>query len=205
MSERSSVHIEESAVVSDDAEIGEGTNVWHFAQVRENAVIGPGCNIGKGVYIDFDVRIGSGVKIQNFVSVYHGVVIEDDVFIGPHVVFTNDMYPRSFTGDSWRVYPTVVEKGASIGANSTIICGNSIGEYAMVGAGGVVTSDVPPHALVVGNPARILHAVCRCGRPLKDEDVIAGKTTCSACGTDNRIPGEVVDAIRLRKNGGVKR
>ncbi len=202
---RSEVHIEESAVVSDKAEIGEGTRIWHFAQVRENALIGRNCNIGKGVYIDFDVRIGNNVKIQNLVSVYHGVVIEDYVFVGPHVVFTNDMYPRAFSGDSWKVYPTVVEKGASIGANSTIICGNTIGEYAMVGAGSVVTEDVPPYALVAGSPARIIHAVCRCGQPLDDSDVMEGKGVCGVCGHENEIPEEVRDAVRLRLNGGMRR
>ncbi len=205
MSDGKEIHIEESAIVSDKAVIGEGTRIWHFAQVRENASLGRNCNIGKGVYIDFDVKIGDNVKIQNLVSVYHGVVIEDDVFVGPHVVFTNDMYPRSFSGESWKVYPTVIEKGASLGANSTIICGNSIGEYAMVGAGSVVTDDVPCHALVAGNPARIIHAVCVCGQPLNDEDVIAGMGKCPVCGHENEIPEEVRDAVRLRKNGGVGR
>lgn len=205
MSNRNNVHIEDSAVVSERAAIGEGTNIWHFAQVRENASIGRNCNIGKGVYIDFDVNIGDNVKIQNLVSVYHGVIIEDDVFVGPHVVFTNDMYPRSFSGESWKVYPTTIEKGASLGANSTIICGNSVGEYAMVGAGSVVTEDVPCHALVVGNPARIIHAVCMCGQPLNDDDVVAGVDICHTCGRKNDIPDEVRDAIRLRKNGGFGR
>jgi len=204
MADRKDVHIEESAVVSEKAVIGEGTRIWHFAQVRENASVGRNCNIGKGVYIDFDVKIGDNVKIQNLVSVYHGVIIEDDVFVGPHAVFTNDMYPRAFSGDSWKVYPTVVEKGASIGANATIICGNTIGEYAMVGAGSVVTGDVPPHALVVGNPARIIHAVCRCGQPLDDSGIIEGNDRCPVCGRENDIPDEVRDAIRLRKNGGMR-
>jgi len=205
MADRKNVHIEKSAIVSGKADIGEGTSIWHFAQVRENALIGRNCNIGKGVYIDLDVRIGNNVKIQNLVSVYHGVIIEDDVFVGPHVVFTNDMYPRAFSGGSWKVYPTVVEKGASLGANSTIICGNTIGEYAMVGAGSVVTEDVPPHALVAGNPARIIHAVCRCGQTLKDSDLMRENTVCSVCGHENEIPEEVMDAVRLRLNGGMRR
>ena len=144
-----------TAEVSPLASIGPGTKIWNLAQVREESVLGAGCIIGKDVYIDKGVIIGSGVKIQNSVSVYHGVTIEDDVFVGPNATFTNDMFPRADNPD-WQVVPTLVKRGASIGANATIVCGVTIGERAMVGAGAVVTKDVPPGALVVGNPARIL-------------------------------------------------
>ncbi len=154
--------------------IGDGSKIWHFAHIREKAEIGQNCNIGKSVYIDTEVKIGNNVKIQNFVSIYKGVEIEDDVFVGPSVVFTNDMYPRAFIWEEKRVIPTIVKKGSSIGANSTIICGLTIGEYAMVGAGSVVTKDVPPFGLVFGNPARLKGSVCYCGKRLsrivKDED-----------------------------------
>ena len=176
--ERKNVRIHETAEVSDDAEIGDGTSIWHHAQIRENSHIGKGCNIGKGVYIDFDVVIGDRVKIQNYVSIYHGVKIGSDVFLGPHCVFTNDLYPRSFDGE-FEVGETYVEDGASIGTNATIICGNRIGKYAMVGAGSVVTRDVPPHALVYGNPARIRSYICRMGHKM---DHVEGMIyRCSEC------------------------
>lgn len=147
------IYIHSTAVVSPDARIGSGTKIWHQAQVRENAELGEQCVIGKDVYIDKEVRIGHRVKIQNSVSVYQGVTIEDDVFVGPHAAFTNDKYPRADNPD-WVVIPTLVRRGASIGANATIVCGVTIGERAMVGAGAVVTRDVAPGVLVVGNPAR---------------------------------------------------
>ena len=183
---KKSYYVHPTAVVEDDAVIGEGTRIWHFVHIRRGARIGRNCNIGKGVYIDVGVKISDNVKIQNFVSVYRGVTIEDDVFIGPHATFTNDLYPRSFN-ENWELIPTIVKKGASIGANATIVCGVTIGEYAMVGAGTVVTKDVPPFGLVYGNPARLKGFVCYCGRPLKDKDIV-GKTEdyviykCSYCG-----------------------
>ncbi len=130
-------------------------------------MIGQNCNIGKGVYVDIEVKIGDNVKIQNFVSIYKGVEIEDDVFIGPSVVFTNDQYPRAFIWGEERIVPTIIKKGSSIGANASIICGVTIGEYAMVGAGSVVTKDVPPFGLVFGNPARLKGFVCYCGKRLR--------------------------------------
>ncbi len=160
------VFIHPTAEVDSRANIGEGTKIWHHVQVREGAVIGKNCNLGKGVYIDKNVKIGSRVKIQNYVSVYYGVEIEDDVFIGPSVTFTNDKYPRSWIWNEEKVVKTKVKRGASIGANATIVCGVTIGEYAMVGAGAVVTKDVPPHGLVVGNPARLIGFVCECGHKL---------------------------------------
>ncbi|MFW9845740.1 MAG: acyltransferase [Candidatus Thorarchaeota archaeon] len=162
------VFIHPLAVVDDGAEIGEGTKVWHFAHIRGAAKIGSECTIARDVYIDVNVTIGNNVKIQNGVSVYNGVTIEDDVFCGPHMTFTNDLYPRAF-GNSWEIIDTRVKRGASIGANATIICGITLNEYCMVGSGSVVTKDVPAHGLVVGNPARLAGFVCKCGQPLKDE------------------------------------
>ncbi len=160
------VFIHPTAEVDPRAKIGYGTKIWHQAQVREFAEIGENCNIGKGVYIDLKVKVGNRVKIQNYVSVYHGVTIEDDVFVGPSVTFTNDKHPRAWLWDESRLCRTLVKRGASIGANSTIVCGVTIGEYAMIGAGSVVTKDVPPHGLVVGNPARLVWFVCECGERL---------------------------------------
>lgn len=155
-----------TAIVESD-NIGEGTKIWHFAQVREGAKLGKNCVVGKSVYIDADVEIGNGVKIQNFVSVYKGVRIEDDVFIGPSVTFTNDLYPRAFRWNDDMIVPTVVKKGASIGANSTILCGVTINEYAIIGAGSVVTRDVSAFCLVYGNPAELKGFVCQCGKKLE--------------------------------------
>ena len=154
-----------TAVVESGA-IGDGTQIWHFAHIREGAVLGTGCNVGKGVYVDTGVRIGNNVKVQNFVSIYRGVAIADDVFVGPSVTFTNDLYPRAFIWDDDKIVPTFVENGASIGANSTILCGITIGAYAMVGAGSTVTKDVSPFGLVYGNPAKLHGVVCYCGRKL---------------------------------------
>lgn len=177
------------AVVEEGAEIGEGTRIWHFAHIRKGARIGKNCNIGKDVYIDVDVEIGNNVKIQNGVSVYHGVKVEDDVFLGPHMTFTNDLYPRAFN-EEWEVVPTLVKKGASIGAHATVVCGVTIGEYAMVGAGAVVTRDVPPFGLVFGNPARLKGFVCYCGRPLKEKVGEDGRHVifrCSHCGREVKV------------------
>ena len=164
-----------TAEVSPAAQIGAGTKIWNHAQVREGARIGEGRVISKNVYIDANVKVGSRVKIQNNVNVYHGVTVEDDVFLGPSMTFTNDRFPRAFSED-WEVAPTLVGHGASIGANATIRCGVTIGEYAMVGAGSVVTRDVPAYALVAGNPARQIGSVCKCGRKL-DEN-----RRCPVCG-----------------------
>jgi len=151
--------IHETAIVEEGAKIGEGTNIWHFVHIRKGANIGKKCNIGKDVYIDINVRVGDNCKIQNFATLYHGLTVGNDVFIGPHVCFTNDLYPRAKIWSDEKVAKTIVKDGASIGANSTIVAGITIGKYAMIGAGAVVTKDVPDFALVVGNPARVVGRV----------------------------------------------
>ena len=165
---RDNVYIHPTANVSDKALIGAGTKVWINVQVRENAQIGEGCILSKDVYVDHAVRIGDRCKIQNSVSVYNGVSIGDDVFVGPNVAFTNDRVPRAFNTD-WRITETTVEKGASLGANSTIVCGITIGEYAMVAAGSVVTKDVAPYTLVMGNPARPAGKIDKMGNRIAEE------------------------------------
>jgi len=182
--------IHPSADVSDQAVLGEGTIVWHQAQVREGAKIGRDCIIGKGVYVDAGVPIGDNVKIQNYVSVYHGVRLEDGVFVGPHVCFTNDLRPRAINpddslkaADDWILSETVVGHGAALGANSTIRCGITIGDWAMVGSGSVVTNHVPAHGLVYGNPAQLHGFVCFCGEMLHEEKRSVNKVTakCGKC------------------------
>ncbi len=158
----SEAYIHPSASVHDTARLGDDSKVWINVQIRENATIGNGCILSKDVYIDHDVSIGDLCKIQNSVSVYHGVTIEDEVFVGPNACFTNDRIPRANNPD-WTVTPTLIKKGASIGANATIVCGTEIGEYAMIAAGSVVTRDVEPYALVMGNPARCVGFVDKAG------------------------------------------
>lgn len=187
----SNIYIHPTAEVSPEAQVGTGTRIWRQAHIREHARLGNNCNIGKGVYIDAHVHIGSNVKIQNHASIFEGVTLEDGVFIGPHVCFTNDMLPRAITpdgklksADDWQITPTLVKYGASIGAGSIIVCGITIGEFVLVGAGSVVTRDVPPHALVFGNPARQHGYVCRCARRLSDVQEHGNKLLgiCEACG-----------------------
>src|SRR5512140_3969811 len=150
----SGAFVHESAYVDDDAVLGAGTRVWHFCHVMAKCEIGPSCSLGQNVVVMPRVRLGRNVKVQNNVSLYEGVICEDDVFLGPSMVFTNVYNPRSEIVRKDQYMPTIVEKGASIGANSTIVCGNKIGSYAFIGAGSVVTREVKPYALVVGNPAR---------------------------------------------------
>jgi UDP-2-acetamido-3-amino-2,3-dideoxy-glucuronate N-acetyltransferase len=198
------VRIHPTADVSPDAQIGAGTSIWHQAQVREGARIGRDCVVGKGVYVDFGVCVGDNVKIQNYVSVYHGVTIENGVFVGPHVCFTNDKRPRAVNADGsskgtddWEVGEILVRRGAAIGANSTIVCGTTIGQWAMVGAGSVVARDVPDYGLVWGNPARLQGFVCPCGERLQEVDGRAEKGAgnvlmgCPKCGMEIEIPAEV--------------
>jgi UDP-2-acetamido-3-amino-2,3-dideoxy-glucuronate N-acetyltransferase len=144
----------ETAVIDDGCKIGKGTKIWHFSHIMTGSEIGENCNIGQNVVISPAVKLGNNVKVQNNVSVYTGVICEDDVFLGPSMVFTNVINPRSAVIRKDKYMTTVVEKGASIGSNSTIICGNTIGSYSFIGAGAVVTKDVKPYALVLGNPAR---------------------------------------------------
>lgn len=166
-----------TAVVSDEAKVGQNTKIWLNVQVREGVKIGESCILGKDVYIDRDVKIGSRVKIGNGVSIYRGVMVENGVLIGPHVCFTNDKYPRALNAAGglkqdadWEVKKTIVKKGASIGANSTILPGIAIGEYAMIGAGSVVTKDVPDFGLVYGNPARVWGKVDKFGRVITSRE-----------------------------------
>ncbi len=174
--------IHETAILERDTEIGAGTGIWHHCHIREGARIGKNSSLGKNVFVDAGVSIGSRVRIQNNVSVYAGVNVEDDVFVGPSAVFTNDRYPRSHNAD-WKPVPTYVRRGASVGANATIICGITLGEWSVVAAGAVVTKDVAPFQLVVGNPARHAGWVCRCGHVLNRSSAsYPALQTCNECG-----------------------
>lgn len=178
--------IHPTAEVERGAQVGANTRIWHFVHIRTGARIGDNCTLGYNVFVDRDVVIGSNVKLQNRVSLFRGVTLEDGVFIGPHTTFTNDQYPRSITPDGrlmnhddWPAVPTRVCYGASIGAAAVIIAGVTIGKWALVGAGAVVTHDVPDHGLVVGRPARLVGYACACGRPLREE---SSSWVCSECG-----------------------
>lgn len=190
-------YINPTAIIDNHAIIGKGTKVWHFAHIMEQAKIGKECVISDYVYVGKGVTIGNNVKLENRATIYEGVTIEDDVFIGPNVTFTNDFRPRSFTKE-WKKRDTKVKKGSSIGAGTVIICGITINNYAFVGAGSVVTEDIPPHALVYGNPAKIQAFVCRCGRKL-----ILGKKLktqvhmeCKSCNEKFKI--KIEDYLKIR-------
>jgi UDP-2-acetamido-3-amino-2,3-dideoxy-glucuronate N-acetyltransferase len=183
------VYIHPTADVSPKAVLGDGVRIWHQAQVREGAVLGRNCILGKGVYIDFGVHIGDNVKIQNRASVYHGVTIESGVFIGPHVIFTNDKLPRAVnpdgslkSDDDWELGEILVREGASIGAGAIIVTGVTIGRWAMIGSGAVVTRDVPDYGLVYGNPARLHGYACPCGHKLEPQAQGGNLWQCPACG-----------------------
>jgi len=171
--------VHESAYVDDGAVIGADTKVWHFCHVMGGAVIGERCSLGQNVVVMNGTRIGNNVKIQNNVSIYEGVTLEDDVFCGPSMVFTNVINPRSHVSRKNEYRPTLVSRGASIGANATIVCGSTLGEYAFIGAGAVVARDVPAYALMVGVPARQIGWMCQCGERLPEGDA----PVCHACGT----------------------
>lgn len=171
-----SVRIHESAYVDDPCEIGEGTSIWHFCHIMPNCTIGKRCNIGQNVVVAPEVAIGNNVKIQNNVSLYTGVILEDDVFCGPSMVFTNVINPRSEIVRRGEYQQTLVKKGASMGANSTIVCGSTIGRFAFIAAGAVVPRDVPDYALMIGVPAKRYAWVCRCG------DTLPPNNTCTSCG-----------------------
>jgi len=185
----------DTAVVDQPANIGAGTKIWHFSHIMAGASIGSGCTIGQNVFVGSTASIGNNVKIQNNVSVYEGVDIEDDVFCGPSCVFTNVIRPRSAFPRSDRNFDkTLVRKGVTIGANATIVCGITIGEHAFIGAGAVVTRDVPAYTLVFGNPAKHVGWICRCGEKLGAESGGKG-TTCSACGAKYRAAGGNLSAV----------
>ena len=188
--------VHESSYVDAPCVIGDGSKIWHFSHVMKNCTIGEKCNIGQNVVISPDVVIGNNVKIQNNVSVYTGCVLEDDVFCGPSMVFTNVVNPRSHVIRRDEYKTTLVRRGASMGANSTIVCGITIGRYAFVGAGSVVTRDLPDYALVFGNPAKIRGWMCACGIKL-GFGVDAGEESghCDACGKTYRRKGQLVEEI----------
>ena len=180
--------IHESAYVDDGAIIGDDTKVWHFCHVMSGAVIGARCSLGQNVVVMPRTRIGDNVKIQNNVSVYEGVTLEDDVFCGPSMVFTNVINPRSHVSRKHEYQPTLVRRGATIGANATVLCGATLGVYAFIGAGAVVTRDVPAFALMAGVPARQIGWMCRCGVRLPD----VGALACATCGTRYARSGDAI-------------
>jgi len=189
------VFVHESSYVDEGCEIGKGSKIWHFSHVMAGARIGERCNIGQNVVVSPQVVIGDNVKIQNNVSIYTGVILEDDVFCGPSMVFTNVVNPRSHVSRKDEYKTTLVKKGASLGANSTIVCGHTVGRFAFIGAGAVVTRDVPDYALVVGNPGRISGWMCSCGVKLAAGGSPPAQATCQACGTSyTTVGGQLIPA-----------
>jgi len=188
---RPNYYVDPSAIVDQPCAIGEGTHIWHFSHVMKNSTIGKNCNFGQNVHVASGVKIGNNVKIQNNVSLYAGVELEDDVFCGPSMVFTNVINPRSHVNRKSEYQRTLIRCGASLGANSTIVCGTTIGEYAFVGAGAVVTKDIPDYALVVGCPAHQIGWMCRCGVRLTLQD---GKSQCEGCGLTYQLEGQTIHA-----------
>jgi len=170
------------AFIDTPVEIGEGTQIWHYTHVMDGAKIGDRCTLGQGAHVANGVVIGNGCAIQNGAQLFTGVTLEDDVFVGPCAVFTNVLTPRAFVDRKQEFKPTLVKRGASIGANTTILCGVTIGEYAMVGAGAVVVDDVTPHRIVVGNPGREIGWACRCGTRIKTPALTTMFDPCRACG-----------------------
>jgi UDP-2-acetamido-3-amino-2,3-dideoxy-glucuronate N-acetyltransferase len=178
------VSIHPSAIVDEGAQIGDGTHVWHWVHICGGATIGKGCSFGQNVFVGNKVVIGNNVKVQNNVSIYDDVVLDDDVFCGPSMVFTNVINPRSHVSRKDEYKQTRVRRGATIGANATVVCGHTIGEYAFIGAGAVVTRDVSPYALMVGAPARRIGWMCQCGEKLARQQ---GDVTCPACGASYQL------------------
>ena len=185
--------IHETAVIDEPCSIGVGSKVWHFSHIMKDAVLGNDCNLGQNVVISPRVTLGNNVKVQNNVSIYTGVICEDDVFLGPSMVFTNIVNPRSAVVRKDKYVKTLVQKGASIGANATVVCGNTIGSFAMVGAGAVITKDVSPYALVVGNPAKQIGWVSEYGHRLEFDE--SGKATCEESGQEYLLENDEVTRI----------
>ncbi|MHB0971400.1 MAG: acyltransferase [Thermoanaerobaculia bacterium] len=179
--------VHESSYIDEGVEIGEGTKIWHFSHILSGSKLGKKCNLGQNVVVGPNVTLGSNVKVQNNVSIYDGVILEDDVFCGPSMVFTNVINPRSHVLRKHEYRKTLVKRGASMGANCTIVCGVTIGEYAFVGAGAVVTKDVPAYALVTGTPARLRGWMCACGEKIRLD---GERGTCSVCSAPYEIKGE---------------
>lgn len=188
-------YVHESSYIDEGANIGKGTKIWHFSHIMQGAVIGKNCTIGQNVNIGSKAIVGNNVKIQNNISIYDNVIIEDDVFCGPSCVFTNVINPRSFIIRKSEYKKTFIKKGATIGANSTIICGNEIGQYAFIGVGSVVTKDVKPYALIVGNPGRQKGWACKCGNTLKFDNYSA---VCT-CGNQYRLDEDDQLIIKLER------
>jgi UDP-2-acetamido-3-amino-2,3-dideoxy-glucuronate N-acetyltransferase len=197
--EKTDYFVHESSYVDAPSSIGAGTKIWHFSHVMANSTIGRGCNIGQNVVISPQVTIGDNVKIQNNVSVYTGCILEDDVFCGPSMVFTNVVNPRSHVARKDEYRRTLVRRGASLGANCTVVCGVTIGRYAFIGAGAVVTRDVPDFALIYGNPARQRGWICACGIKLPFSLAEEETAACAACGAAYRKTGGQVVALELRE------
>jgi UDP-2-acetamido-3-amino-2,3-dideoxy-glucuronate N-acetyltransferase len=184
----------ETAIIDANSSIGEGTKIWHFSHIMANCKIGEGCNIGQNVVISPEVELGNNVKIQNNVSIYTGVICEDDVFLGPSMVFTNVINPRSHVNRRGQYAKTIVRKGASIGANATIVCGHEIGEFAFIGAGAVVTKEVLPYALVVGNPARQIGWMSKFGHKLVFNE--NGMANCPESGENYQLNENKLSIIK---------
>ena len=184
------VFIHETAVIDEPCTIGSGSKIWHFSHIMTDSVLGDNCNLGQNVVVSSKVILGNNVKVQNNVSIYTGVICEDDVFLGPSMVFTNIINPRSAVVRRDKYVSTLIKRGASIGANATVICGNTIGEFALIGAGAVITRDVAPYALVVGNPAKQIGWVSEYGNRLEFGE--SGKATCDESGQEYLLENDSV-------------
>jgi UDP-2-acetamido-3-amino-2,3-dideoxy-glucuronate N-acetyltransferase len=183
------VFVHESSYIDEPCTIGKGTKIWHFSHIMNDCIIGENCNIGQNVVISPGAILGNNVKVQNNVSVYTGVICEDNVFLGPSCVFTNVINPRSHINKKDEYKKTIIREGASIGANATIVCGNSIGKFALIGAGSVVTKDIQDYALIVGNPGNRIGWVCKCGEILNFKNK---KSVCERCREEYELSGDCV-------------